>query len=497
MVIEDFSCFAANECYAKRITYPEEKEHLFRGKFERDRDRIIYSKSFRCLNGKTQIFVTGYDDRARNRLTHTLEVLQIAKTIGNALNLNIALIEAIALGHDLGHTPFGHAGEKILNYIMNGCIAIKDFNSNLSDDQKGFKHNWQGIRNATDLEQYNYKYSGLNLTDYTLWGILNHTHTTWQQCNKNIVIEDKIYCGLVHDNKRQCSDSQLGVKFYDKYCTFFDETSFTIEGLIVALADEIAQRHHDLEDGLISGVITRSECVKRFSKIFKTHLSADELKMLEKLSDNSQYKEWTDNNNYFLNDFSRLMINLFVTKLVNRTKSKLNKIKRDHRIISNEIFYKRKRDLIDQGVLNKDIVSYSSKFLLCHDNFKNYLKKRILNSYVAQSMDGKATFIIKQLFKAYITNPQQLPDRTIRFLLFNYYLNQKRINKAKSVFQSHGIGFWRDKLEREHYKNDTIEYKNAVLRTICDFISSMTDSNAIFYYEILYEGKQSKNYYRQ
>jgi dGTPase len=111
--------FIANQDFAQRL-HPE-KEHSFRSCFERDRDRILYSKEFRRLNRKTQVFIAGFDDHVRNRLIHTLEVAQISETIASHLDLNVSLTTAIAYGHDVGHTPFGHVGERTLNYFMNGC----------------------------------------------------------------------------------------------------------------------------------------------------------------------------------------------------------------------------------------------------------------------------------------------------------------------------------------------------------------------------------------
>ena len=142
---DKFEIFRAIDGIAKRND-EKEPEHEFRSKFERDRDRILYSKAFRRLSGKTQVFVTGHEDHIRTRLTHTLEVSQIATTIASYFGLDIALTEAISLGHDIGHTPFGHEGERILNFIMNGCEEIKEFNNNIPIEEKGFKHNWQSLR---------------------------------------------------------------------------------------------------------------------------------------------------------------------------------------------------------------------------------------------------------------------------------------------------------------------------------------------------------------
>ena len=165
---ERYPELATNSKFAKRVVNCGEDKHTIRNEFERDRDRIMYSRAFRRLSGKTQVFLAGNDDHVRTRLTHTLEVAQIARTISKALGLNEYLTEAIALGHDIGHTPFGHIGERMLNSIMNGCYKIKDFNdeNDIIKDHKGFKHNWQSLRVATVLEP------NMNLTNYTLWGIV-------------------------------------------------------------------------------------------------------------------------------------------------------------------------------------------------------------------------------------------------------------------------------------------------------------------------------------
>ncbi|EHR0219180.1 HD domain-containing protein [Clostridium perfringens] len=121
---ERYPELATNSKFAKRVVNCGEDKHTIRNEFERDRDRIMYSRAFRRLSGKTQVFLAGNDDHVRTRLTHTLEVAQIARTISKALGLNEYLTEAIALGHDIGHTPFGHIGERMLNSIMNGCYKI-------------------------------------------------------------------------------------------------------------------------------------------------------------------------------------------------------------------------------------------------------------------------------------------------------------------------------------------------------------------------------------
>ena len=164
MVKKKFFKLKANYKYSKRKD-DNEKIDKFRDLFNRDRDRILYSKSFRRLQGKTQVFVNSFDDHLRNRLTHTIEVSQISTTISKNLGLNIFLTEAMALGHDLGHTPFGHIGERILNLITNNCDKINKY-FKVDENNYGFKHNLQSIKVLTDLTRISSSFKGLNLTNY-------------------------------------------------------------------------------------------------------------------------------------------------------------------------------------------------------------------------------------------------------------------------------------------------------------------------------------------
>lgn len=156
----------------RRYTEDPESGICKRDCFQRDRDRIMHSRAFRRMMHKTQIFNANMGDHYRNRLTHTLEVSQIARSIGKALCLNDELIEAIALGHDLGHTPFGHIGERTLHEIlMNGAVSKE------TQISQGFKHNLQSLRVVDELESRCSSYAGLNLTLAVREGILKHTST--------------------------------------------------------------------------------------------------------------------------------------------------------------------------------------------------------------------------------------------------------------------------------------------------------------------------------
>lgn len=205
----------AMKSYATKGRKHKENEHLYRSAYQRDRDRIIHSAAFRRLEYKTQVFVNHEGDYYRTRLTHTLEVAQIARTIAYALRLNTDLVEAIALAHDLGHTPFGHSGEDALDELM------AKFG--------GFNHNLQGLRVVDILEERYPDFPGLNLTWEVREGIVKHT-----------------------------SAFDRSAKFKE----FPQNESPTLEAQIVDIADEIAYDNHDLDDGLTSGLIKEADLKK-------------------------------------------------------------------------------------------------------------------------------------------------------------------------------------------------------------------------------------------
>mgnify|MGYP000971037388 FL=1 len=211
---EILSPYATKAAETKGRVYPEEKCDI-RTEFQRDRDRIIHSKAFRRLMHKTQVFLAPEGDHYRTRLTHTIEVSQIARTICRGIGLNEDLAEAIAMGHDLGHTPFGHIGEKALNDIHEG----------------GFRHNIQSLR-VVDVLEGDPKKGGINLTAEVRDGILNHTGPT---------------------------------------------VPFTLEGQVVKTSDRIAYINHDIDDAIRSGIIKQEElpkdCIKHLGKDHRTRIN--------------------------------------------------------------------------------------------------------------------------------------------------------------------------------------------------------------------------------
>ena len=244
--------------------YPE-KEHDYRSSFQRDRDRVIHSTAFRRLEYKTQVFVNHEGDYYRTRLTHTIEVAQLSRSISRALRLNEDLSEAIALAHDLGHTPFGHSGEEALHKLMRG--------------HGGFEHNAQGLRVVDKLEKRYPNFPGLNLTWEVREGIIRH-HTDYD---------------------------------WPRIKEFDPKTSPSLEAQVVNAADEIAYNNHDLDDGLTAGLITEEDLnkVRLWQSVYKR--VKDKFPSLD--AERRKYET------------IRQLINIQVTDLINYTEKRLKGLK--------------------------------------------------------------------------------------------------------------------------------------------------------------------------
>ena len=210
-VVSDLASYAVDDCNSRGRAVPEPRPRA-RSEFQRDRDRIVHSTAFRRLEYKTQVFVNHEGDLFRTRLTHSIEVAQIARSIARALSLNDDLAEAIALAHDLGHTPFGHAGQDALNECMRA--------------HGGFEHNLQSLRIVDRLEERYGAFDGLNLMFETREGILKH-------------------CSPAKASEL----GELGQRF-------LEGRRPSLEAQICNLADEIAYNNHDVDDGLRSGLLT-------------------------------------------------------------------------------------------------------------------------------------------------------------------------------------------------------------------------------------------------
>jgi len=257
-------CYAARESRSRGRVHPE-PAHPYRGEFQRDRDRIIHSTAFRRLVYKTKVFVNHEGDHYRTRLTHSLEVAQIGRTVAVELGLNEQLTEAICLAHDLGHTPFGHAGQHSLDRCM------KPFG--------GFEHNLQSLRVVDELEEKYAEFPGINLTFEAREGILKH-------CSKR--------------NARNLGE--LGKRFINRQQP-------GLEAQLANIADEIAYNNHDVDDGLRAGLLTEDE------------LSAVDIFREKYELVRTTYKSIS--HRVLIHETVRMMINDVVTDLVDHSKAVL------------------------------------------------------------------------------------------------------------------------------------------------------------------------------
>ena len=287
--IENLSKFAVP--LKSRGRFFKENKTDLRNDFQRDRDRIIHSTAFRRLKHKTQVFVNTSGDHFRTRITHSLEVSQIARTLSKFFNLNEDLSETLSLAHDLGHTPFGHAGEEALNNCM------KNYG--------GFDHNIQTLRIITVLENRYYEFKGLNLSIETLDGLIKH----------NGPIKDSTKFNMI-----------LGKNFFKKKINFSLNSS--LEAQIASISDDIAYNSHDLEDGLKSNLFNLNHLkdVPVLNKVISKHI-----KKLKKYSIDLVIRQ-----------IIRDIINEMVSDVVKTTKKNI----KEHNIKNLNDIYKTKNQLV-------------------------------------------------------------------------------------------------------------------------------------------------------
>lgn len=467
-LIRKNNVFAAPVDLASR----EEIEKLpsFRTEFQRDRDRILYSKSFRRLSGKTQVFLTRSNDHVRNRLTHSLEVNQIAGTTTEILGLNPQLTEAIALGHDIGHTPFGHVGERTLNLLMNNCVELLCNEPVLVGDDRGFKHNLQGVRIFSDLHRIYPHLKGTNLTNFTLYGIAKHSKMKYKSC-------DSYSAGVCYRKKRNMCphDGHLSVGFYSVYNSRMmipnDEVfAWSFEADVVEFADEISQRHHDVEDAYLMQILAPNDITDKIEECFSCCMSKAERHRLKAIR---------DSNEFFGPMISQFLVNMYNTELINNTRSNFEKLADVANIQKRSDFLQLYQCFSPNDI--RAVVSYGPEFTQADACFHNFLKGTILNSHRAQRMDGKGSYLIERIFKAYFTNPRQLHDSTI-LAVFNMIEGGRHTLGTVTKPQ---LGAYRNEIASSLHRSDK-NFERVLMRAICDHIAGMTDNFVIEEYSRLY-----------
>lgn len=329
-----------------------EPETPSRSCFQRDRDRVIHSSSFRRLKHKTQVFVYHEGDHYRTRLTHSLEVSQIARSVCRSMRLNEDLGETLALAHDLGHPPFGHIGEMALNECMK--------------NHDGFDHNAQSLRVLTTLERKYASFEGLNLTWETLEGLAKHNGP---------FVDNPI------DAKNPPADLPFGFREYLPRQDLQLHTYASAEAQVAALADDIAYSSHDLDDGLRAG-------------LFKF----DELKsipVIAQLIDEVMLTYPDAPHDILVHELVRRMINRMVADLMVESGRRLKEL--------------------DPGCVDdirnsdKPTIAFGRNMARAVKDLKAFLFERMYRHYLVNRMGSKAKRVITELFDLYIREPECLP----------------------------------------------------------------------------------------
>lgn len=456
-------CALAQTDAQARRAYKEEPVMTGRTEFQRDRERIVNSTAFRRMVDKAQIFSAEKGDYFRTRMTHTLEVNQIAKAIAYALHLNLDLTEAIALGHDLGHTPFGHQGERTLNDILSGKIdaGIVTDKKKLEEERcyGGFKHNYQSARILTQLENKYVDFAGLNVSAQVVEGVLKHT-----KLKKDIRIEDFV-----------------SPEYLEKI--YIDENEerqpiASLEGQVVAIADEIAQRGHDVDDALTSGVMTVSEFMDRL-KIDK----CDELReLIEKEIEKTETANRLLPNKQDM-QVARIVhriIRYFISDVINNSKEKIEGSTKTS---------------IDD--LNKEtFIDFSEKGKKVNKYMEKIVQKKVICNYEVARADYNAEVVVKTLFQKYYENPRLLHTGTLQKIFHDTLMHKNTaVSNSAVCLNDCSVSLANAEIEEMALKplelpNDTevqktirLEKRKILIRNIVDFIAGMTDGYALQEYE--------------
>ena len=442
-----------NEYCVRQYNLREPMEN--RGEFQRDYERIVHSKSFRRMVDKAQVFSASKGDYYRTRMTHTQAVSQIARGISEGLKLNLYLTEAIALGHDIGHTPFGHQGERTLDDILHGKYnIIKNIGLYEKDGYfGGFKHNYQSLRVASFLEEEYTEICGMDLSYQTLEGMLKHTKLKRNKYSlEQFISSDQAYENL---------------KFEQDFCS-------TLEGQVVAIADEIAQRGHDLDDALSSGAMQFED--------FQKYLTVKKMKELSDIVQkvNNDLKEMSAKHRRFVDEKElrnsrtvSAIVSYFINDVIKCSAEQIRK-------------YELSEFEKNQCRVSEELVQFSDTAAILNKYLETIISSKVINSPEVSLFDNNADTIISGLFKAYYNNPRLLHKGTQRKL----YINLRKISQNVVNFEYGNHEIIKEEfdlitnydLSKSSKTALTQEYqakRGVLVRTICDFISGMTDTYAI------------------
>lgn len=445
-----------SECCNRQYNLRKTMKH--RSEFQRDYERIVHSKSFRRMVDKAQIYSAAKGDYYRTRMTHSQTVAQIARGIAEGLNVNRYLTEAIALGHDIGHTPFGHQGERTLDNILRNNIGIIKNADLYPDFFGGFKHNFQSVRVAASLEEEYSEIYGMDLSYQTLEGMLKHTKFHKKQFN---------------NEKEYILKEFIDTESAEKMLHFDQEFCSTLEGQIVAISDEIAQRGHDLDDALSSGAMSFEE--------FKNFLTVKKIKKLEDIVNGveSDIKKSIADKHRLIDErelVNSRTVSAIISYFINDVIDNSAKMIDDY---SDEAFEKNNHSI------DKPLVRFSDEASMLCKYLETIITNKVINSTEVSLFDNNAATIVSGLFKAYYNNPRLLHKGTQRRIYIDTrkitqnvidfeYGNHKIISKEIELITKTDLNTLDDE-KKEEYK----EKRKILVRNICDFIAGMTDTYAL------------------
>ncbi|MFQ5744899.1 MAG: dGTP triphosphohydrolase [Acidobacteriota bacterium] len=394
----------------------------YRTAFQRDRDRILHALAFRRLKHKTQVYVPYEGDHHRTRLTHTLEVAQVGRTIARALGLNEDLVEAIALAHDLGQPPFGAAGEQMLAALLAGQESAGGIDRKVLAASGGFRPNYQSLRVVDRLEQ-RYEHPGLNLTDPVREGI-------WK-------------CGGLN--------SEIDYPDWDEEGLAADQRP-TLEAQVVTVADRLARLAHDLEDGMRAGEVSL-EAVERLK------LGAA---LRRKLGHRYQH---TTSRYRRQNTLVRSMIHLLVSDVLVQTSGLLQQ-------------WLGERASVAEGEGTPPLPRFAAGTVAFSDNvgelvdeLESFVETQVYRSFAVSRLDARARTFINGLFTAYYADPLQLDD---------YVLLRYRSMRGGAYLRDLAAGEVAEEVGRRYHDQP------GFIRLIADHIGGMSDTFALKEYERLY-----------
>lgn len=454
--------------------------------FARERADILYSSAFRNLSAKTQVFHSDFSANLRTRLTHTLEVARIAVDMAERLGFDTTLTEAIALGHDLGHTPFGHIGERAIHRFSTGqdrkYVAKDGSQVKIKEELCGFKHNQQSVRLLVEYTP------GSKFSNFVLYGIRGHSNLEYRNLQQN---------GKTGFYNR-----------YEKNCSVIDGQTkipaWSVEAFLVKWADEIAQRHHDIEDAYFQKIMTPKQIVKLLEG-FCDLVQEEDRCFYEEMNNIGENYENLDRTNRELFPWclTNFVIDVYVCNVVREFQKCIEDVIKKYDITSHEQFAEKYASISEKEI--SKMFSLENTAINKADSILNReLKYAILDSYEVQRMDGKSEYIVRRLLRAYKSNPQQLPNKYINHLMQTELRDlvtsgekEFLLDKVKEELgydtDSEGVQKWHDYQCRNALRillEDVTTEKiilPALMRVVFDYIASMTDDSAYEEYKELYE----------